>query len=127
GSVAGTTTVSANTFTVTGTLAGAGGLTLNSGTTLAGTGTISKTITFNGSNRVAASPAIGPLTITTPVTWGAAGLQIYSGTVSTPGDTITGSLAVDGTLGGSGTAAIVAGTLSGTGTVAKPVTLGSGG
>ncbi len=127
GSVQSTTTVTADTFTVTGTLGGSGGLTMNAGTTLAGNGTINKSVVLGTNVRVSASTALGPLTFGSPLTWGASGLHLYSGVVNTPGDTISVSLQVTGTLGGTGTAAISGGTVTGSGTINKPTTLGGGG
>ncbi|MEA2710262.1 MAG: fibronectin-binding autotransporter adhesin, partial [Phycisphaerales bacterium] len=145
GNVAGSMTVTNDAFGVTGnlvlnppsfttaTLGGGGSLIMNAGTTLWGWGTINKTLTLNNNVRLAGTPARGALTINSPVTWGATGLQIYGGTIITQGDTITGGLQISGTargqLAGTGVATINAGTVTllGAADIAKPVTLTGGG
>jgi fibronectin-binding autotransporter adhesin len=105
GSVAGTTTVSAKTLYVNGTLGGAGSLTLASGTNLKGLGTINKSITLSGNNRLGGHSRLykapgtttvqtGTLTINSPVVWGSPSLFITAGAVSTTGDTISGNLTI---------------------------------
>ncbi len=105
GAVAGTTTVSAKTLYVNGTLGGAGSLTLASGTNLKGLGTINKTITLSGNNRLGSHSRLykapgtttvqtGTLTINSPVVWGSPSLFINAGAVSTTGDTISGDLTI---------------------------------
>src|SRR5207237_6051707 len=67
------------------------------------------------------------LNLNQAMTWNQTTSTLPSGTVSTTGDTISGGLVVNGTLGGAGTAAVATGTLSGTGTVNKAATLVTGG
>lgn len=125
GSVTGTSTVNSGTFTVNGTLAGAGGLSLANGANLAGTGAVNKTLTLGGNNTLSSA---GTLTIGSAVAWNSAGNSISSGTISTQGDTISNSLAINGTLGGTGIAAITtSGTVTGTGTINKNASVAGNG